>query len=64
MGVPMDQRMSTNEGEPPYSAMTTTMEDWMPPVAPLVMPRQTLERRALRTGIAELTRALLLRRKA
>jgi len=60
----MDQRVSFNEGEPPYSAMTTEVENWMPPVAPLAMPRQTLERRAHRAGLAELTRALLLRRKA
>lgn len=64
MGVPMDQRLSFNEGESPYSAMTTEVENWMPPVAPLLMPRQTLERRPNRAGLVEFTRALLLRRKA
>jgi len=64
MGVPMDQRVSFNEGDSPYSAMTAEVENWMPPVAPLLMPRQTLERRPHRAGLFELTRTFLLRRKA
>ena len=56
--------MNLQDATTPYSAMTTEVENWMPPVAPLAMPRQTLERRAHRAGLAELTRALLLRRKA
>lgn len=60
----MDQRVSFPEGEPPYLAMTAEAESWMPPVVPLAMPRQSLERGGLLAGLADLARAILQRRKA
>ena len=56
--------MTLQDATTPYSAMTVEAETWKPPAAPLAMPRQTLERRPNRAGLVELTRALLLRRKA
>ncbi|MEQ5828513.1 hypothetical protein J3456_14205 [Sulfitobacter sp. NFXS29] len=60
----MDQRMNLQEATTSYSAMTVEAETWMPPTAPLAMPRQTLERRGHLAGLADVARAFLLRRKA
>ncbi|KZX94309.1 MAG: hypothetical protein ACU0CJ_09950 [Sulfitobacter sp.] len=62
--------MTLQDATTPYSAMTVEAETWMPPAAPLAMPRQTLERRghlaglAGLAGLADVARAFLLRRKA
>ncbi|UWR31783.1 hypothetical protein K3758_16880 (plasmid) [Sulfitobacter sp. W002] len=56
--------MNLQEATTPYSAMTVEAETWMPPAAPLAMPRQTLERRGHLAGLADVARAFLLRRKA
>ena len=57
--------MTLQDATTPYSAMTVEAETWMPPAAPLAMPRQ--ERRghlAGLAGLADVARAFLLRRKA
>ncbi|KZY54108.1 hypothetical protein CUR85_16515 [Sulfitobacter faviae] len=60
----MDQRMTLQDATTPTSAMAGEAENWMPPAAPLAMPRQSLERRGHLAGLADLARAFLLRRKA
>ena len=56
--------MTLQDATTPTSAMAGEAENWMPPAAPLAMPRQSLERRGHLAGLADLAREFLLQRKA
>ncbi|WP_417244595.1 hypothetical protein [Celeribacter sp.] len=61
----MDQRVSLNERTParPQEPVVET-QNWMPPAAPLAMPKQVLEPQTTHwPALADVARMLFLRRK-
>lgn len=61
----MDQRVSLNKTTPAHLQEPVVVEtqNWMPPVAPLAMPKQVLELQTHRPALADVARMLFLRRK-